>query len=190
MKFRRGGIAERYRSFSVHDVLRRAAGSGKLVWLKNGNYDGEVHFLANKNEVVLSPKIRGYSGTIQIVPLGWTSCHFGGQRPWFICWCGRRAAVLYFGNKYFRCRKCLGLIHASVNESKPDRAYRKMLKIRRRLGCTDNIMEPILFKPKGMHYKTFRRLLDEHAEAEKIHMQPLINGYLRMTRKRASAKWE
>jgi hypothetical protein len=35
-------------------------------------------------------------------------------------------------------------------------------------------MEPMLFKPKGMHYKTFRRLLDEYEAADWIHLQPLI----------------
>jgi len=38
----------------------------------------------------------------QAVPLTWTGCYFGGQRPWFICdvhasgiYCGRRVTKLY-----------------------------------------------------------------------------------------------
>jgi hypothetical protein len=84
--------------------------------------------------------------------------------------------VLYAAGKRFLCRKCYRLIHRSVNEGKRDRAFRKMLKIRSRLGYDDNIMEPMLFKPKGMHYKTFRRLLDEYEAADWIHLQPLINA--------------
>jgi hypothetical protein len=58
-----------------------------------------------------------------------------------------------------------------------------MLKIRKLLGYDSNIMEPILFKPKGMHYKTFRRLLDEYEVADGIHSQPLFNAFMRLCRK-------
>ena len=43
----------------------------------------------------------------QRVPITWTACHFGGQRPWF----GRR--VLYLAGKLFACRRCYGLAYAS-----------------------------------------------------------------------------
>jgi hypothetical protein len=35
---------------------------------------------------------------------------------------------------------------------------RKARKIRERLGASNNLMVPILFKPKNMHQKTFNRL--------------------------------
>src|SRR5829696_5569154 len=46
------------------------------------------------------------------MPLAWTACNFGGERPWFVCpgaGCGRRAAVLYGPGKYFLCRHCYDL---------------------------------------------------------------------------------
>jgi len=58
-----------------------------------------------------------------------------------------------------------------------------MLKIRKSLGYGNDIFEHMLFKPKGMHYTTFRRLLDEYEMAEEIYSQPLINAYLRMVYK-------
>ena len=161
MKFQKSRIVEHYKRL---DVLR--------FWYRG--------WLEPEQSAIKYPP-RGNEP--QVILLDWTPCNFGGQRPWFICWCGRRAALLYLVNKYFRCRKCLGLIHASVNESKPDRAYRKMLKIRRRLGCSDDIMEPISFKPKGMHYKTFRRLLDEYEVAEEIYARPLVNAFLKLDKK-------
>jgi hypothetical protein len=44
----------------------------------------------------------------QRVPVTWTPCHLGGQRPWFLCegvqrrGCGRRTAILYAGGGWFR----------------------------------------------------------------------------------------
>jgi len=161
MRFQRRGIVEHYKRLDVLWFWHRG-------WLEPDTF-----------AITYPP--RGEAP--QVIPIDWTPCNFGGQRPWFICWCGRRAALLYLVGKYFQCRKCLGLIHASVNESKQDRAHRKMLKIRKRLGYGNNLMEPILFKPKGMHYRTFRRLLDEYEVAEEIYWQPLVNAYLRMVQK-------
>jgi hypothetical protein len=42
---------------------------------------------------------------------------------------------------------------------------RKARKIRARLGVGDALSEPILFKPKNMHQKTFDRLREEAEQA-------------------------
>ena len=31
----------------------------------------------------------------QEIPISWSKCHFGGERPWFNCPCSRRVAKLY-----------------------------------------------------------------------------------------------
>ena len=60
------------------------------------------------------------------IPLVATTCHFGGQRYWFICpmtvngrYCGRRVGKLYLapGNPYFACRHCHNLTYRSSQES-------------------------------------------------------------------------
>ena len=46
----------------------------------------------------------------------WTSCTYGGSRPWFLCpdlRCGRRSRFLYLTGKYFVCRSCAGLTYRS-----------------------------------------------------------------------------
>src|SRR5262245_45712213 len=46
-----------------------------------------------------------------VVGLEWTTCHFGGVRPWFRCPardCRRRVAVLY-GGRILACRQCYRL---------------------------------------------------------------------------------
>ena len=95
----------------------------------------------------------------QDISFDWTDCNYGGNRRWFLCpQCNRRVALLYGAWKYFLCRHCYGLTYSSQQESKPDRLMRKARKIRERLGASEDLFEPIFFKPKGMHKKTFDRL--------------------------------
>jgi Transposase DDE domain len=66
----------------------------------------------------------------QRVPLVWTTCHVGGDRPWFVCTedagegqcCSRRVAKLYPRGHMFACRQCCGLAHASQSENPWHRA--------------------------------------------------------------------
>ena len=69
------------------------------------------------------------------------ACRFGGTRPYFICpgvvngiACGRRVAKLYGPGRYFLCRHCYRLAHASQSEDNMDRTLRRANKIRQRLG--------------------------------------------------------
>jgi len=103
------------------------------------------------------------------VPLSWTDCNFGGERPWFICpgaGCSRRVAVLYGAGRYFLCRHCYDLVYESQRESGMYRALHKAQAIRKRLGGSANMMEPFPEKPKGMHHETYWRLREEHDEAD------------------------
>ena len=46
--------------------------------------------------------------------LTWTSCFFGGSRPWILCHgCGRRVAIVYGPASPPLCRQCRGLSYAS-----------------------------------------------------------------------------
>lgn len=105
------------------------------------------------------------------VPIAWTACRYGGQRPWFVCpgtGCGRRAAVLY-GGRLFLCRQCHDLAYASTRLGPGERALRKAQRIRERLGGSANMLEPFPPKPKGMHRRTYERLAREAAAAERVH---------------------
>jgi hypothetical protein len=188
---------ERHRRLDMHELKRLgvlAPGvSAIMTWTSNGEHRGKIFCVAEKGKIILHYYCQGSSqdwGRVeQEIFIEWTPCNYGGRRPWFICRCSRRVAVLYAAGKLFRCRKCYGLIHRSANESKHNRNYRKMVKIRRRLGYDNDIMKPMIFKPKGMHYTTFRRLLDEYNVAEEIHLQPLINALLRMQRQLGQRLW-
>ncbi len=93
------------------------------------------------------------------VPLTFTPCNYGGQRPWFTCpKCGKRSGKLYLHGKYFLCRYCHNLAYASQGEDVQFRLMRKAKKIREKLDSPRDLSKPILFKPKGMHQRTFDKL--------------------------------
>ena len=70
--------------------------------------------------------------------------------------------------KWFLCRHCYALPYGSQQETAQDRHYRKVRKIRYRLGASHNLTEPVWpwNKPKGMHWRTWERLLDQALDAE------------------------
>jgi hypothetical protein len=103
----------------------------------------------------------------QSITIRWTKCHFGGLRPWFNCPgqnCNRRVGKLYWADGCFVCRRCLGLAYESQQQNPGVRAARRAEKIRARLGGT--AAEPFRVKPRGMHWRTYRRLCEEAEKAE------------------------
>ncbi len=150
-----------------------------LSWSRAGGPVGNISLRADPERVILNYRYRRYHDdwqpVEQPVPLAWTSCHYGGQRPWFICpgvvngrYCGRQVAVLYAAGRYFLCRHCYRLPYASQNESDLDRLQRRARKLRRRVGADDRLDDPILGKPKGMHWRTFERLRAEAEAASEV----------------------
>jgi hypothetical protein len=97
----------------------------------------------------------------QVIPLDWTLCHYGGQRPWFRCpGCQRRVAVLCGYDTLFLCRHCYRLPYTSQYETRLDRLSRKLRKLQDRIG------HQYSRKPKGVHWRTWERLRDQALEAE------------------------
>jgi len=100
----------------------------------------------------------------------WTPCDYGGERRWFICpivGCGKRVAVLYGAGKYLACRHCYDLAYESQQENTYRRAIRRKHKIIERLGGEiGDYFYPD--KPKGMHWKTYDRLIAEAQYYEQV----------------------
>jgi hypothetical protein len=101
--------------------------------------------------------------------------------------CGRRVAVLYMGGEYFACRHCYNLAYKSQRETKANRSYRGADKVRNKLGWQLGIANPLEEKPKGMHWKTYNRLVNRYFvytnEAYRGMMESLIKLNIRIEHK-------
>jgi hypothetical protein len=91
----------------------------------------------------------------------------GGWRWWFLCpVCERRRAALYLprADSGFACRSCHGLTYRSQRLGLGDRLLWGAGKRRRRAGGTGPFGQAVNWppKPKGMHWRTYHRLRDEH----------------------------
>jgi hypothetical protein len=96
---------------------------------------------------------------LQQIPLIWTSCNFGGFRPWLKCGCGQRVAKLYKSIGGYHCRGCFdNPPYASQTKSTKNRIGFAASKLRLRLNGIAALTEPRPDKPKGMHRRTYERL--------------------------------
>lgn len=99
-----------------------------------------------------------YSPDIQTTT---TACHYGGYRHWFVCGCGRRVGVLYYRHSW-ACRHCMGLPYQSQLSQPKDRINERINAIRERLGWVRGVANGHGNKPKGMHQRTYQRLISQH----------------------------
>lgn len=106
--------------------------------------------------------------------------HLGGERVWFTCpntRCARRCKTLYLRGGYFICRQCQNLGYVSEQASKVDQPFHRISKIRDRLRWTPGYLNGHETKPKGMHWATYNRLVQQHdkyARMLNLTMQRLI----------------
>jgi DNA-directed RNA polymerase subunit RPC12/RpoP len=99
----------------------------------------------------------------------YTATRFGGRRMWLTCLkCSRRCRKIY-GGRYFRCRQCHGLVHASTREPGYQRALDRAEGMRKRLGAEwGSAFEgaPLPPKPPRMRWATYHRLEAQYEEQQ------------------------
>lgn len=142
--------------------LLKSGSSGVLSWSRGEVKTGWIRYKVHAYSLELNYNVRrsgiDWQPVQEHIPLVYSSQPFGGARLYIKCLDCRRRCVVLYGGARFRCRRCLDLAYASQNEDSSDRALAISQKIRSRLcggGCFD---DPIPPKPKGMHWKTYRRL--------------------------------
>jgi hypothetical protein len=164
---------EHYRSLDVRDWQRQGLLCPELRFIVSwrnqaGETTASVGVTVMLGAVELSCHGTGESMQCRI-PVTWTPCPYGGQRPWFLCphmACSRRVAKLYLAGPDVHCRQCCGLIYPSQQEDRASRAMRRAHNIQERLGGRPGFAYPFPPKPKGMHWRTYRRWEAKAQEAE------------------------
>jgi len=164
------GCTNDYNALDVRKINR----AGRLTpgsacswqWSRNGSTIASINLQAGIDSVTLSYRQRAHGGEWKdmayTVWLAYTPCHMGGHRVWWKCpaaGCSRRVAVLYGGTGIFACRHCYRLAYRSQRDNN---AYGPADKLRARLGWVPGIAHPEGDKPKGMHWKTYERLLNQY----------------------------
>ena len=92
-------------------------------WTYGDGTTASIDFQGGRREIILDYRIQSHGedwqSVRQRVPIRWTPCRFGGERPWFVCdvhangvYCGRRVAKLYGAGRLFACRHCYRLGYA------------------------------------------------------------------------------
>lgn len=111
-------------------------------------------------EYAVEKEPRKYRIRLEAIPQ-----HLGGERHWFRCpntRCGRRCKTVYLRRGYFLCRQCQRLGYVTEQASKTEQPHYRINKIRERLGWTPGYLNGHESKPKGMHWATYRRLVQQH----------------------------
>jgi hypothetical protein len=141
---------------------------GGLSWSDGASIGLKVY--EDSVQLIFRVRVQGgdWQDVTQSITTEWTSCRFGGKRPWFRCpRCGGRCYVLY-GYHRFLCRRCHDLAYASQCETAQDRYFRRANKIRERLGAEPG--EITIEKPPYMWWRTYDRLIDEMGRSQMVAM--------------------
>ncbi len=155
--------------------------SSMLQW--SSGHAMAVEFDPLQEQLVLRWRADG-TACQQTVSLATTGPNFGGKRRWFWCPIGhRRVRKLYWcpvkgreGGGWYG-RAALGLAYYSQRLGRSERPHLRAQRIRRRLGSEDGMDEPD--KPKGMHWATYNRLLEQADELDDEGWFTVLGGILR-----------
>ncbi len=163
-RFNTANVVEDYLNVDVRYLVRKGLLKpnfySTLTWSRNGEEIGSIGIYAISESLIeLRYTHRKTEHINDPIHIDYTNCNYGGNRAWFICpSCGRRCAILY-GGKYYRCRKCYDLRYSTQNMDSLSRALDKITKIKNRI-FDSSLGIPL--KPKGMHWKTYNRLIEEY----------------------------
>lgn len=180
---------EDYLSIDLAFLRKRNAfhprNSGEISWSRRNEKYASVQYVVEAGGLRLIYRSRPHGGEWQdvdeLIPFVETQTQFGGRRHWFGCpSCKRRCRIIY-GGSHFRCRNCYRLKYESQYEPIFGRAADQRHKLRKRLGQVGSLEDPFPTKPKGMHWKTYRRLETRDQDLEQRWCMDLA-GWLERTK--------
>lgn len=135
-----------------------------------------VDIRADEEGVELSYLIRKMGNVIkQKVRLEWMWLRVGyGMRAYFRCpVCGKQCGKVLLNFGHWTCKQCAGACSDYENDGPFIRKTAKLEKLKRKLGVRGR--QSAVFKPKGMHWKTYHRL---YAKALAVYRQCSLEGLI------------
>jgi hypothetical protein len=172
-----GGTVEGVRSLNVMKLARAGYLSGSRgggwQWTYRDETTAFIAISGGKQAVSLDYRVKSggedWQSVQQRVPIRWTSCRFGGERPWFVCdvrangvYCGRQVAKLYGAGRLFACRHCYRLGYRVQRGGSMDRAHLHLGRLHRKLGADydgpDGLPPP---RPRWMRHRTYNRVVQQ-----------------------------
>jgi hypothetical protein len=176
------GTVEGARPLDVMKVARAGYLSGSRVggwqWTYGDGTTALIGITGGREAVTLNYRIKSggedWQTVQQRVPIRWTRCRFGGERPWFVCdvlangvHCGRQVAKLYGAGKFYACRICYRLRYQVQRGGRMDRAHHRLARLHRSLGADyDGPDGPPPPRPKWMRQRTYQRAVQQIENAE------------------------
>jgi hypothetical protein len=168
---------------------------GSVQWTSSAGSTASLMVTGGRDAVRLDyrfkPPGEDWQPVSQRIPIRWTPCRFGGERPWFICdvssngvYCGRRAAKLYGGGRFFACRHCYRLGYAVQRLRPIDRAHHHLAQLHGKLGvdCAGPGIPPPP-KPRWMRWRTYRRIVQQiEARQKQVDMAFMTGAQRILTR--------
>ena len=154
---------------------------GGWQWTRGDETTASIQITGARDAVTFDYRIRSHGedwqSVRQRVPIRWTPCRFGGERPWFVCdvhangvYCGRRVAKLYGAGRLFACRHCYRLGYAIQRDGPMDRAHHRLRRLHRKLGADYDGPDGIPpRRPKWMRQRTYDRVVQQ-IEAGEDHL--------------------
>ena len=135
--------------------------SGTVTWSRGRHQIGSIGYRLAPDFIRLhySVTVQGERRNVdEHFSIAFTEQPLGGRRRWVVCpSCSRRCRVLY-GGAYFRCRQCQRATYPSQYETFHIRGLSAVDRVREKLGGAPGLANPFPRKPKGMHWRTYRRL--------------------------------
>jgi hypothetical protein len=150
--------------------LARFGGTGCYTWSRNGTAVSSVSTAVRGRVLTItyrSTKQPESHPIKEMVLLETTFCNFGGERFWFCCpRCNRRTSSIFLTAPPFGCRVCLELRYESQRLGLADLTLARGLRIRKRLKGTGSAFG-YGARPKGMHHRTYERLVREQVRLKR-----------------------
>ena len=165
----RGVIEDRIR-LDVRGCARRGdlepGSAGKLSWSCDGEETASAGYRAQDGALELHYTITSEDEeripVAITIPVRLTPCRFGGYRSYWQCpRCGRRCEVVVMAShgRWWGCRRCMGLRHASQRQDRASRLQSRADELYARAGWESDDGS-LVHKHKWMRWRTFNRLMD------------------------------